>query len=258
MPIATFIRVVTKPLKHWSEGVIQGSWLPYSTDFIFVFVSWVGGGNPPWAVPKSLRPHCDQEKQAGDNFFAKYPCHAYKYESHAKKTAPKKVKNLLKTAVSSDWQPHPGNGEQACSLPLSSSPHQPAFTGKRRRTALRLTRSLYKWDFNLLDGIFGHIAEFWPCISVYLPRMHGKKCISTPPVIRRCRIGWSGWHLFISVKHLLHHLWLVVRKASIQCNCLTCRGRSDSCYQFTQVDSGREFIWSHHLHRRQACWMRLG
>ena len=98
------------------------SWLPYSTDsyfhpLVFVFVSWVGGGNPPWAVPKSLRPHCDQEKQAGDNFFAKYPCHAYRYESHAKKTAPKKVKNLLKTAVSSDWQSHPGNGEQACSLP---------------------------------------------------------------------------------------------------------------------------------------------
>ena len=171
-----------KPYFLWSfaKPPLGPSWLPYSTDFIFVFVSWVGGGNPPWAVPKSLRPHCDQEKQAGDNFFAKYPCHAYRYESHAKKTAPKKVKNLLKTAVSSDWQPHPGNGEQACSLPLSSSPHQPAFTGKRRRTALRLTRSLYKWDFNLLDGIFGRIAEFWPCISVFLPRMHGKKCISSP------------------------------------------------------------------------------
>ena len=70
------------------------------------------------------------------------------------------------------------SGFTCCSL--SSSPHQPAFTGKRRRTALRLTRSLYKWDFNLLDGIFGHIAEFWPCISVYPPRMHGKICISSP------------------------------------------------------------------------------
>ena len=108
--------IVKSIIFYWG-GWWGNSWLPYSTDFLFVFVSWVGGGNPPWAVPKSLRPHCDQEKQAGDNFFAKYPCHAYKYESHAKKTAPKKVKNLLKTAVSSDWQSHPGNGEQACSLP---------------------------------------------------------------------------------------------------------------------------------------------
>ena len=39
------------------------SWLPYSTDFIFVFFSWVGGGNPPWAVPKSLSLHRVQKIQ---------------------------------------------------------------------------------------------------------------------------------------------------------------------------------------------------
>ena len=73
------------------------------------------------------------------------------------------------------------SGFTCCSL--SSSPHQPAFTGKRRRSALRLTRSLYKWDFNPLNGISGRVCEFWPRFSVFLPRMHGKKCISFPPVL---------------------------------------------------------------------------
>ena len=43
------------------------SWLPYSTDsdfhdFAFVFVSWVGGGNPPWAEAKCLGLHRGQKK----------------------------------------------------------------------------------------------------------------------------------------------------------------------------------------------------
>ena len=63
------------------------------------------------------------------------------------------------------------SGFTCCSL--SSSPHQPAFTGKRRRSALRLTRSLYKWDFNPLNGISGRVCEFWPRFSVFLPRMQG-------------------------------------------------------------------------------------
>ena len=83
------VKVVTTSIQLW---IMSTSWLPYSTDFIFVFVSWVGGGNPPRAVPKCLRPHCGWEKQAGDDFFAKYPCHAYKYESHAKKLHQKKLK----------------------------------------------------------------------------------------------------------------------------------------------------------------------
>ena len=48
-----------------------------------------------------------------------------------------------------------------------------ALTGKRWRTALRLTRSLYKWDFNPLNGISGRVCEFWPRFSVFLPRMQG-------------------------------------------------------------------------------------
>ena len=31
--------------------------------WIFLFVSWVGGGNPPWADVKSLSLRCDQENQ---------------------------------------------------------------------------------------------------------------------------------------------------------------------------------------------------
>ena len=81
------------------------------------------------------------------------------------------------------------SGFTCCSL--SSSPHQPAFTGKRRRRALRLTRSLYKWDFNPLNGISGRVCEFWPRISVFLPRMNGKKCMSSP----RARSEVSENHL---------------------------------------------------------------
>ena len=45
----------------------QPSWLPYSTDsdfhdFAFVFVSWVGGGNPPLAEAECLGLHCGQKK----------------------------------------------------------------------------------------------------------------------------------------------------------------------------------------------------
>ena len=52
------------------------SWLPYSTDsdfhdFVFVFVSWVGGGNPPWAEAKSLGLHRGQKKQGRADFFSK-------------------------------------------------------------------------------------------------------------------------------------------------------------------------------------------
>ena len=46
------------------------------------------------------------------------------------------------------------SGFTCCSL--SSSPHQPAFAGKAYRRSLRLTRSLYKWDFNLALG-----DRFW-------------------------------------------------------------------------------------------------
>jgi len=91
---STKISILLLNANIWLSGQWhdKDSWLPYSTDFIFVFVSWVGGGNPPRAVPKCLRPHCGWEKQAGDDCFAKYPCHAYKYESHAKKLHQKKLK----------------------------------------------------------------------------------------------------------------------------------------------------------------------
>ena len=55
----------------------------------------------------SLRPGKDIWRQ----FFAKYTQFAHINESHAKKIASKKVKNLLKTAVSAGRQSHPRNGE---------------------------------------------------------------------------------------------------------------------------------------------------
>ena len=52
---------------HCSALQCTASWLPNSTysdfhDFAFVFVSWVGGGNPPWAEAKCLGLHRGQKK----------------------------------------------------------------------------------------------------------------------------------------------------------------------------------------------------
>ena len=49
----------------------------------------------------------------GQFFFAKYTSFARTYESHAKKTTPKKAKSLLKIAVFAGRQSHPCNGEHA-------------------------------------------------------------------------------------------------------------------------------------------------
>ena len=56
--------------------IFSTSWLPHSTDsylhiLVFVLVSWLGGGNPPWAEAKSLSFHCDQENQTRADFFSK-------------------------------------------------------------------------------------------------------------------------------------------------------------------------------------------
>ena len=47
---------------------------------IFVFVSWVGGGNPPWLCPKCLRPPTGHDVVSESNFFAKYVFLMYKLE----------------------------------------------------------------------------------------------------------------------------------------------------------------------------------
>ena len=60
--------ILQSVLSFWRMGMgPETSWLPYSTDsdfhdFAFVFVSWVGGGNPPWAEAKCLGLHRGQKK----------------------------------------------------------------------------------------------------------------------------------------------------------------------------------------------------
>ena len=102
--------IVKSIIFYWG-GWWGNSWLPYSTDFLFVFVSWVGGGNPPWAVPKSLNLHCGPKMQAKPDFFLQICFMCALKGWHCKKNWQKKVKNPCKTAVSSDWQSHPGNEE---------------------------------------------------------------------------------------------------------------------------------------------------
>ena len=48
--------------------------------WIFVFVSWVGGGNPPWLCPKCLSPPTGHDVVSEPIFFAKYVFLMYKLE----------------------------------------------------------------------------------------------------------------------------------------------------------------------------------
>ena len=66
---------------------------PYATglyfchDFVFVLVSWEGGGNPPWAGAKYLSLHCGQENQASADFSSKLDIFVYgKSENATKRT----------------------------------------------------------------------------------------------------------------------------------------------------------------------------
>ena len=54
-----------------------------------------------------------RKRHPGTIFFAKYTWFVHKYKSQAKKTTPKKAKNLLKTAVFAGQQSHTRNGEHA-------------------------------------------------------------------------------------------------------------------------------------------------
>ena len=77
--------------------------LPYSTDsyfhiLIFVFVSWVGGGDPPWVPAKSLSLHGGQKIQARTAFFSKLVLCVYLKGVNAKKWQ-KKVKNTSKKGM---------------------------------------------------------------------------------------------------------------------------------------------------------------
>ena len=80
---------------HWN------SWLPYSTDsyfhpLVFVFVSWVGGGNPPRAVPKSLSLHRGHKMQARPDFFCKLVLCVHRKGETAKKNGKKGLKTHQK------------------------------------------------------------------------------------------------------------------------------------------------------------------
>ena len=75
--------------------------LPYSTDsyfhiLIFVFVSWVGGGDPPWVPAKSLSLHGGQKILARTAFFSKLVLCVYLKGVNAKKMAEKGEKHIEK------------------------------------------------------------------------------------------------------------------------------------------------------------------
>ena len=75
--------------------------LPYTTDsyfhiLIFVFVSWVGGGDPPWVPAKSLSLHGGQKIQARTAFFSKLVLCVYLKGVNAKKMAEKGEKHIEK------------------------------------------------------------------------------------------------------------------------------------------------------------------
>ena len=57
---------------------------------IWIFICWVGGGDPCGAVDFCISGPCGQKKQAGSNVFEKYPCHVHIVREEAKNT-PKKV-----------------------------------------------------------------------------------------------------------------------------------------------------------------------
>ena len=56
---------------HWTIGHVVSSWLPYSTDFIFVFVSWVGGGEPSQGCTKMFEASLRLGKASWGRFFRK-------------------------------------------------------------------------------------------------------------------------------------------------------------------------------------------
>ena len=45
---------------------------------IWIFICWVGGGDPCGAVELWISGPCNQKKQARTHVFSKYPCHLYK------------------------------------------------------------------------------------------------------------------------------------------------------------------------------------
>ena len=78
--------------------------LPYSTDsyfhiLIFVFVSWVGGGDPPWVPAKSLSLHGGQKSRPGLIFFFKIGVICVWRGCKCKKKWQKKVKNRPKKGI---------------------------------------------------------------------------------------------------------------------------------------------------------------
>ena len=98
------LRKVKKMQPVWL-CMLSGRRLPYSTDsyfhiLIFVFVSWVGGGDPPWVPAKSLSLHGGQKIQARTAFFFKIGVMCVFKGCKCKKNGRKRWKTHRKKAFS--------------------------------------------------------------------------------------------------------------------------------------------------------------
>ena len=51
---------------------------------LWIFICWVGGGDPCGAADFCVSGPCGQKKQAGSDFFEKYRCHVYIVREEAK------------------------------------------------------------------------------------------------------------------------------------------------------------------------------
>ena len=51
---------------------------------IWIFICWVGGGDPCGVADFCISGPCGQKKQAGSDFFEKYPCHVHIVREEAK------------------------------------------------------------------------------------------------------------------------------------------------------------------------------
>ena len=135
------------------------------------------------------------------------------------------------------------SGFTCCSL--SSSPHQPAFTGKVYRSALTVCRSLYKWAFPKIEGrpsIFGNhqrvekMSFFRPKKAIMRPK---KKAFSRNHIARyflqKTASKLVKFGLCSSISDLHGPIWghhpMLYFPSQIQRNIVLCYAR---CGQATQ------------------------
>ena len=133
------------------------------------FVNWVGGGDPSPGCTKMFEASLRPGKESWGQFL---------------------VKNLLKTAVSSDWQSHPRNEEQACSMPHTD------FSRSELHIFLHFAclHLIFKSVSNFLfrpPKIFSHLIFQHHCVLFFMINQHLSR--SGFEVTSRKKLGCLDW-----------------------------------------------------------------